>query len=183
MAEGAWWLQVAEAIRQDFSDLPDIGHATQMVVRLLVAAILGGLLGYEREKAGKAAGLRTHMLVAIGAALYVLVPQQAGVEVDDMTRVLQGLVTGIGFLGAGAILKNPENGHVEGLTTAAGIWLTAAIGIAAGMGREASAVLSALLALFVLSALPRFETFIDSRRTRAESPPDPPRPAERRKRR
>src|SRR5918998_4947672 len=98
VAEGTWWLQVAEALRRDFSDLPDIGHVTQIVVRLSMAAMLGGLLGYEREKAGKPAGLRTHMLVAIGAALYVLIPQQAGVTPEDMTRVLQGVVAGIGFL-------------------------------------------------------------------------------------
>ncbi len=183
MAQGTWWLQIAEAIRQDFSDLPDVGSATQMIVRLMVAGLLGGMLGYEREKAGKAAGLRTHMLVAIGAALYVLVPQQAGVEVADMTRVLQGLVTGVGFLGAGSILKNADDGHVEGLTTAAGIWLTAAIGIAAGMGREASAILSTILALFVLSAVPRLVTVIDSRNTRAGYLPTPPEPAQRRKRR
>ena len=183
MAEGTWWLQIAEALRQDFSDLPDIGHVTQIVVRLSIAAVLGGLLGYEREKAGKAAGLRTHMLVAIGAALYVLIPQQAGVAAADMTRVLQGLVAGVGFLGAGAILKNADEGQVEGLTTAASIWLTAAIGIAAGMGREASAVLSRVLALFILSALPRIVSLLDSRSTRAGSPPNPTRPAERRKRR
>jgi putative Mg2+ transporter-C (MgtC) family protein len=181
--EGTWWMQIAEALRRDFSDLPDIGHVTQMVVRLSVAAFLGGLLGYEREKAGKAAGLRTHMLVAIGAALYVLIPQQAGVSAGDMTRVLQGLVTGIGFLGAGAILKNADEGHVEGLTTAASIWLTAAIGIAAGMGREVSAILSTVLALFILSAIPRIESLLEFRRPRAASPPDPTRPAERRKRR
>src|SRR4051812_32382330 len=131
---GAWLQQIGDALREDFSDLPDAGHVTRIVVRLAVAAALGGALGYERARAGKPAGLRTHMLVALGAALFVLVPQQAGVAAADMTRVLQGLATGIGFLGAGAILKRGEG--VEGLTTAAGIWLTAAIGIAAGLGRE-----------------------------------------------
>jgi putative Mg2+ transporter-C (MgtC) family protein len=148
-----WWQQVGDVLRADFSDLPDAGHVTQIIVRLAVAAILGGLLGYERERAGKAAGLRTHMLVALGAALFVFIPQQAGVASADMTRVLQGLATGIGFLGAGTILKKGE--EVEGLTTAAGIWLTAAIGIAAGLGREATAVLSTALALIILAALPR----------------------------
>ncbi len=183
MYEGTWWQQIAEALRRDFSDLPDVGHATQIIVRLSIAAAMGGLLGYERERAGKAAGLRTHMLVAIGAALYVLIPQQAGVTVGDMTRVLQGLVAGVGFLGAGAILKNEDQRQVEGLTTAASIWLTAAIGIAAGMGREASAVLSTVLALFILSALPRMVNLLDSRSTRAGTLPNPARPAERRKRR
>ena len=177
-------MQIAEALRQDFSDLPDIGHVTQIVVRLSIAAVLGGLLGYEREKAGKAAGLRTHMLVAIGAALYVLVPQQAGVTVADMTRVLQGLVAGVGFLGAGAILKNAEEGQVEGLTTAASIWLTAAIGIAAGMGREASAVLSTHPGpVHPVRPPPDRAPVSTPRSTRAGSPPNPTRPAERRKRR
>ena len=152
---GTWWRQILDALGQDFSDLPDAGHATRIVARLLVAATLGGLLGYERERAGKAAGLRTHMLVALGAALFVLVPQQSGAAPAEMTRVLQGVVTGIGFLGAGAIIKRSDEGQVVGLTTAAGIWLTAAIGVAAGMGREASAILSAALALLILAVLPR----------------------------
>src|SRR4028118_2346979 len=105
VAEGTWWQQIAGALRQDFSDLPDIGHVTQIIVRLSIASVLGGLLGYEREKAGKAAGLRTHMLVALGAALYVLIPQQAGMTVGDMSRVLQCLVAGVGFLAAATLLK------------------------------------------------------------------------------
>jgi putative Mg2+ transporter-C (MgtC) family protein len=152
---GTWWQQIGDALRADFSDLPDAGHVTHIVIRLAVAAVLGGFLGYERERAGKAAGLRTHMLVALGAALFVLIPQQAGVSAVDLTRVLQGLTAGVGFLGAGAILKKADGGEVEGLTTAAGIWLTAAIGTAAGMGREATAVLSTALALVILAALPR----------------------------
>jgi putative Mg2+ transporter-C (MgtC) family protein len=152
---GTWWQQIGDALRADFADLPDAGHVTHIVIRLAVAAVLGGFLGYERERAGKAAGLRTHMLVALGAALFVFIPQQAGVSAVDLTRVLQGLTAGVGFLGAGAILKKADGGEVEGLTTAAGIWLTAAIGTAAGMGREATAVLSTALALVILAALPR----------------------------
>ena len=110
-----WWRQVLDALRQDFSDLPDAGHVTQVVLRLTVAAGLGGLIGYERERSGKPAGVRTHMLVALGAALFVLVPEQSGVGPGDLTRVLQGVITGIGFLGAGAILKRSDEGHVEGL--------------------------------------------------------------------
>lgn len=151
---GTWWQQMVTALREDFSDVPDVGRITQIIVRLLVAAILGGLLGYEREHAGKSAGIRTHMLVALGAALFILVPQQAGVPAADLTRVLQGLVAGVGFLGAGTILKRSDEGQVEGLTTAANIWLTAAIGVAAGMGRETSAVLSTTLALLILASFP-----------------------------
>lgn len=152
---GTLWQEIWKTIQADFSDLPGIVQVTQMTIRLLLAAICGGLLGYERERAGKEAGLRTHMLVALGAAFFVLVPQQAGVTPGDMSRVLQGVITGIGFLGAGTILKLSDREEVRGLTTAAGIWLTAAVGIAAGMGREASAVLGTILALVILAVLPR----------------------------
>jgi len=113
------------------------------------------VLGYEREQKGKAAGIRTHMLVAMGAALFVLVPQLGGMAVADMSRVIQGIVTGIGFLGAGAIIKHRTEEDTQGLTTAAGIWMTAAIGVACGLGRETTALISALLALAVLAILPR----------------------------
>lgn len=149
-----WWTRAAAAVHADFSDLPDAGQAASLVIRLLMAALLGGALGYERKRAGKSAGVRTHMLVALGAALFVLIPQQAGAAPGDITRVLQGVVTGIGFLGAGTILKD-DRGEVRGLTTAAGVWLTAAIGVAAGMGRVGSASLSTALALIILSALPK----------------------------
>ena len=94
------------------------------------------------------------MLVAIGAALFVLIPQQAGASSADLSRVLQGLIAGVGFLGAGAIILGTKQVETQGLTTAAGIWVTAAIGVAAGMGRESTAVLSTLVALFVLSVVP-----------------------------
>lgn len=149
-----WWHEVGNTVAQEFSDLPDAAGVTRITLRLLIAATLGGLLGFEREQKGKAAGLRTHMLVALGAALFVLTPQQAGVSEADLTRVLQGLVAGVGFLGAGAIVKGSDDAETKGLTTAAGIWLTAAIGVAAGMGREATAVLSTLLALLILYTVP-----------------------------
>src|SRR5690349_23914440 len=101
-----WWARVAAAVRTDFSDLPDAGQAASLLIRLLIAALLGGALGYERRRAGKSAGVRTHMLVSLGAALFVLIPQQAGAATGDLTRVLQGVITGIGFLGAGTILKD-----------------------------------------------------------------------------
>ncbi|MDB5327458.1 MAG: MgtC/SapB family protein [Phycisphaerales bacterium] len=156
---------ILHTIKEELSDLSDAAGVTRVCVRLLVAGILGGLLGYEREASGKSAGLRTHILVSLGAALFVLVPQQAGATQGDLTRVLQGLVAGIGFLGAGAIIHNsrgkedksgsPGDNEVKGLTTAAGIWMTAAIGMSAGMGREVTAVLSTVLALIVLAVLPK----------------------------
>ena len=150
------WQSIWNTVLSEFSDVPDAAQITRITVRLLVAALLGGLLGYEREQRGKSAGVRTHMLVAIGAALFVLIPQQAGATAADLTRVLQGLIAGVGFLGAGAIISGTRQVETRGLTTAAGIWVTAAIGIAAGMGRESTAVLSTLIALFILSVVPWF---------------------------
>lgn len=151
------WVDVWEALQSEFADITDLEQLTRVTVRLLIAALLGGILGFEREQKGKAAGVRTHMLVSIGAALFVLVPHMAGSQSDAMSRVVQGIVAGIGFLGAGTILKGNRTDahHVKGLTTAAGLWMTAAIGIAAGMGREATAVLSTLLAWAVLALGPR----------------------------
>ncbi|WP_200947114.1 MgtC/SapB family protein [Rhizobacter sp. Root404] len=148
--------QILDTLRAEFSDVPDVAQLTRLVLRLLLAAVLGGVLGYEREHKGKAAGIRTHMLVAIGAALFVLVPQQGGMGIADMSRVIQGVVAGIGFLGAGAIIKQQREESVQGLTTAAGVWMTAAIGIACGLGRETTAVISTLLALAILALVPRW---------------------------
>ena len=160
---GLWWEEIGNTVRQEFSDLTDLAGVTRISLRLLIAAILGGILGFEREQKGKSAGLRTHMLVALGAALFVLIPQQSGVTDADLTRVLQGLVAGVGFLGAGTIIKGSGEEEVKGLTTAAGIWLTAAIGVAAGMGREATAVLSTLLALVILYTVPTIARRFDNR--------------------
>ena len=158
------WQQIGETFQEEFSDVPDAAIVTRITIRLTMAAVLGGVLGYERERMGKAAGLRTHMLVALGAALFVLIPLQSGVTQTDLTRVLQGLVAGVGFLGAGAIIKgNGSEQEVKGLTTAAGIWLTAAIGVAAGTGREVTAVLSTAIALAILTVVPRVARFLDRR--------------------
>ena len=157
METGTIWQIIFNTVWDEFSDVPDLERVTRISVRLLLAAILGGVLGFEREQKGKSAGLKTHMLVALGAALFVLVPQQAGVTDADLTRVLQGLVAGIGFLGAGTIIKGNADEEVKGLTTAAGIWLTAAVGMASGMGREATAVLSTAIALAILTTAPRIQ--------------------------
>jgi putative Mg2+ transporter-C (MgtC) family protein len=149
------WNTILATVRADFSDLPSTAEVTQLIVRLALAALLGGLLGYEREQAGKAAGVRTHMLVALGSAFFVLIPLQTGITGGDVSRILQGVITGVGFLGAGTILKGSHRGEIYGLTTAAGIWFTAAVGIAAGLGREASAVLGTVLAFLILTIIPR----------------------------
>jgi putative Mg2+ transporter-C (MgtC) family protein len=140
------------------SGLPDTREAVRIAVRLLVAMLLGALIGIQREHTGKPAGLRTHILVALGAAVLTIAPQELGMSDEATSRVMQGLITGIGFLGAGAILKLHDTREIEGLTTAAGIWMTAAVGMVAGLGRLGLAALSVLLALFTLSLLARLET-------------------------
>jgi len=143
-------------VHEEFTDIGDGAGIVRIVVRLGVAVVLGGVLGWERESVGAPAGLRTHMLVSLGSALFVLIPLQAGMRLDDLSRVLQGVTAGIGFLGAGAILKQRDRNDVRGLTTAASIWLTAALGVAAGMGREATALLSTLFAFVILAILRRW---------------------------
>src|SRR5690554_2030656 len=95
-----WHTVVAE-----FSDIADLEEATIIVLRLGLAIILGAAIGYERESSGKDAGLRTHMLVTLGATVFILVPATSGMDTADASRVMQGVVAGIGFLGAGAIIK------------------------------------------------------------------------------
>ena len=149
------WNRIVDTVLSEFSDATDVEQITRILTRLVLAAMLGGVLGYERENRGKAAGIRTHMLVAMGSALFVLVPQQAGMTVPDLSRVIQGIVAGIGFLGAGAIVKNRGEDDVQGLTTAAGVWMTAAIGVACGLGRESTALLSTILTLIILAGVPK----------------------------
>jgi putative Mg2+ transporter-C (MgtC) family protein len=138
----------------EFSDIPDLSTMTRIVIRLMLAAILGGIVGYERERKARSAGVRTHMLVAVGAALFVLGPLQSGMEISDMSRVVQGIVQGVGFLGAGAIIIRAGDQKVEGLTTAATIWATAGIGVVVGLGLEATAVLSTIIMLTILAVVP-----------------------------
>lgn len=152
-----WSTEVWQAVKQDFSDIPDVAVMTRIVMRLLLATCLGAALGFERESAGSSAGLRTHILVALGSALFVLVPLEASMSIADLSRVLQGLIAGVGFLGAGAILKRSNSREIQGLTTAANIWVTAAIGVGVGMGREMTAIVSTVFALIVLAGLKRLK--------------------------
>lgn len=156
------------AVLQEFSDVVDLHEATVICIRLSMAALLGALIGYDRERRGKEAGLRTHMMVSVGAALFIMVPMRGGMEIADASRVLQGIITGIGFLGAGAILKQDRHASIRGLTTASSIWVAAAIGIAAGMGREITAVMGTLFALFILVVVRRVEPRIEPRKEALE---------------
>lgn len=160
---GEWLQQFVGGLGDNFRDLSDAGHVGQFVGRVLLAAVLGAALGYERERHGKAAGVRTHTLVALAAAFFVIVPQRCGATPADLTRVVQGLAAGVGFLGAGAILKPPTDGWVHGLTTAAGIYFTTAVGVATGLGLGTTATLATGLALAVLDLFPRLQHWVETR--------------------
>jgi putative Mg2+ transporter-C (MgtC) family protein len=134
------------------------------LARIGAAAFLGGLIGLEREWHGHWAGLRTHMMVAIGAAIFVIAGSAAhGQNVDGPSRVIQGVASGIGFLGAGTILKLGDKMQIKGLTTASSIWLAAALGIAAGLAEYSLAMASALISLFILGVLGPVEKFFERR--------------------
>ena len=136
---------------------PDPAQAVRITVRLLAAILVGAIVGFEREQTGKAAGLRTHMIVALSSALFVLAPLEASMPPQDVSRVIQGVAAGIGFIGAGAILKRKDESEIYGLTTAAGIWLTAAAGLAAGLGRLGLALAAAALAWVILRVVERID--------------------------
>jgi putative Mg2+ transporter-C (MgtC) family protein len=137
--------------------IPDAAQATRIFFRVVAATLLGAIVGYERERTGKSAGLRTHMLVSLASALFVIAPLEAGMTASDVSRIIQGVATGIGFLGAGAILKLTDEREIYGLTTAAGVWMTAAIGLATGLGRYGLAVMSVVLAWLILAIVARLE--------------------------
>jgi putative Mg2+ transporter-C (MgtC) family protein len=122
--------------------------------RIGMAGLLGGILGLERELNGHFAGLRTHMMVAIGCAVFVMAGVvSVGDQTEALTRVVQGIAAGVGFLGAGTILKLDEEKKIKGLTTASSIWLAAALGTVAGFGEYALAAASAAIAIIVLGVL------------------------------
>jgi putative Mg2+ transporter-C (MgtC) family protein len=140
--------------------LHDIEPLLRLIVRLVAACLLGGILGIERQYEHKNAGMRTHMLVALGSALFTAAPLLGGVSKDGVTRIIQGITTGIGFVGGGTILKMTDQHQVRGLTTAANIWLAAAVGVAAGAGWLVPAVLATILAIVILYTLRRVERWL-----------------------
>ncbi len=134
------------------------------VIRLTAAAVIGAAIGLDRELRGKPTGVRTMGIVALGSALVVLVSQHpGGSDAAAGSRVIQGVITGIGFLGAGVILRNPAGKKVHGLTTAAAIWLTACIGVACGLGAWPLVVTSAVLAGIILVIGTPLERALDLR--------------------
>jgi putative Mg2+ transporter-C (MgtC) family protein len=147
--------KIGATLYQEFSDLTDLEDLTRLIVRLSLAVLLAAVVGYERERRGSNAGLRTHMLVALAVALLVIAAEHSGMDSEGVSRVIQGIFAGIGFLGAGVILKGSE--QVHGLTTAASVWATAAIATAAGLGRDGTAIVATLFAFVILSVLARLE--------------------------
>jgi putative Mg2+ transporter-C (MgtC) family protein len=148
--------------------------AIDFIVRLLLAAGLGAALGLERELHRKPAGLRTNMLIAVGSALFSLVSIQLARQGGASDRVAANIVTGVGFLGGGAILRSGRN--VVGMTTAATIWVNAAIGMAAGIGESTLAISATGITLMVLGVLPPIERYFDQRMgvSNEPGPPAPP---------
>ena len=148
-----------------------VNETVEMILRLVLAAVLGGLIGAEREYRGKVAGTRTHLLVALGAALMMLVSRYGFGGQGDPSRVAAQIVSGIGFIGAGAIMVDRHSVH--GLTTAAGIWVAAGIGMATAAGRYVLALATTALSLLGLEVF-GILLFRDRRRARRNS--DTPKP-------
>jgi putative Mg2+ transporter-C (MgtC) family protein len=146
----------------------------EITVRLLAATAVGGVIGLNRDLRGKPTGVRTMGLVALGAALIVVVAERVGGG-GDVTRAIQGVITGIGFLGAGVIVKDTTDPRVHGLTTAATIWLTAALGIVCGLGHWTIALVATALALGVLIVGGPIEKAVHRRWPRGSEPIEPPR--------
>ncbi len=143
--------------RQEF-ELPKLVSFLTVLWRLIAAAILAGIVGINRERMHEAAGLRTHILVAVSAALFVmLVTVDGAASSADASRVIQGIAAGIGFVGGGAILRRGTEPQAHGLATAASIWLAAAIGVGVGTGRVWKSALAAILGWFTLSILGMFK--------------------------
>lgn len=149
--------------REFVAGIPNAAEASQIVVRLSLAVLFGGILGLERGQEKKAAGMRTHMLVALGCALAMMLPQSGGMLGPEISRVIQGALAGIGFLGGGVILKLSQEHQIVGVTTAANIWLTATVGMATGLGRLGLAAMGTALAFIILTLFARLEHWLNAK--------------------
>jgi|SRR5215510_9925070 len=146
------------------SGMHDSKQLARIAIRLLAAAILGAIVGLQRETTHKPAGLRTHMLVSLSTAGFVISSAALGLSGEGVSRVIQGIVTGIGFIGGGSILKLSDQHEVKGLTTAASVWMTSAIGVTVGLGGLGIALIVTALALLIL-ALAGIERRVETKRT------------------
>lgn len=141
--------------------LPDRNQLVHLIIRLTGAILLGAVIGIQRESKNKPAGLRTHILVTLGTTVFIVACNSFGMSSDGLSRVIQGIVTGIGFIGAGSILKSNEGRSVRGLTTSASVWMAAAIGVAVGLGALGVAILTTFATLIVLMLAGKIEFQID----------------------
>lgn len=130
--------------------IPETRQLVQVIIRLFAAVTLGSIIGLQRERVGKPAGFRTHILVMLGTTVFTLSGSIYGMTTEGISRVLQGIITGIGFIGAGSILKQRDELKIRGLTTAAGIWMTTAVGAAVGLGFLGLAIIATGLLLLIL---------------------------------
>jgi putative Mg2+ transporter-C (MgtC) family protein len=162
---------------ESFSDIsqsiPSAQHLLRIAIRLAVALVVGALVGLQRELTHKPAGLRTHMLLALGTAFIIVSAEESGMSKSDLSRVVQGLVTGVGFLGGGAILKLTAEHEIHGLTTAAGLWMTTTASAAAGLGQPALALVGMGLGLLLLGTFVKVEKRLGHRASAdaADRPP------------
>lgn len=154
-----------EILWQELSfGFPDPHDLERVIIRLAAAAFLGACIGIERQRAGKSAGVRTHMLVTVGTTVFLLACSRYGMNLDGTSRVIQGIITGIGFIGAGTILKLEGEVEVKGLTTSAGIWMASAIGVSVGLGALGLAVMTTFLALIILTVTVAVDNWINKGR-------------------
>jgi len=156
---------VHAALKELTNSIPDLADLVRIFGRLTVALIIGAAVGLQRSITHKPAGIRTHMLVALGTALLLVTASDAGLSNSDLSRIVQGIITGIGFLGGGAILKLTQEHEIHGLTSAAGIWLTAGASAAAGLGQITAALIGLAMGLVVLRVVGQAE------KQQAQSPP------------
>ncbi len=151
--------------KSEWGQFGGIGHIILITIELICAAVFAGLIGWEREYRGHAAGLRTHILVSLGACLIMIISVSApafnGVTTRDPARLAAQVVSGIGFLGAGTIIQTGTD--IKGLTTAATIWLCGAIGLAAGSGYFSGAIIATAVSLITLILLTKIEVKINKR--------------------
>ena len=152
-------------------NVPNADYLTRVALRLAGAAIMGGLIGAEREWVGKAAGLRTHMTVALGCAAFMMIGVEGSSNPEDTSRAVQGIAAGIGFIGAGTILKKSAEEDIKGLTTAATIWLTAAVGAAAGAGHGWVALICVAIAWLILSIFAGVDRWLARKRDEVGNSP------------
>lgn len=151
-----------------FKGIPETDLLVRFLFRILAALIFGALIGLQRASVGKAAGMRTHVLVSTGTCLFVVASLGAGFGDDAVSRVVQGIITGIGFIGAGTIVKADHESQVQGLTTASGIWMTSGIGVVTGLGMVGLGLVGTIIALVILMLAERFEVMMHIKKPRSK---------------